>query len=62
MVAAIVTHLVHGQGIDIVRPLVVMVLLAPVLWLRGFASESRPASRSMPAPAAVSASRPAPGK
>jgi putative oxidoreductase len=62
MIAALLTHLVNGEGIAVVRPLIVIVLLAPVLWLRGFASGWRPASRPMPSQAATAASRRTPGE
>jgi uncharacterized membrane protein YphA (DoxX/SURF4 family) len=57
MIAALLTHLVHGEGMAVMRPLVVIVLLAPVLYLRGFASGWSAARGSMPSPAASAASR-----
>lgn len=42
MLGAFLTHLIHGEGLAVVRPLIVIVLLVAVLWLRGFA---RPAAR-----------------
>ena len=37
MLGAFLTHLIHGEGLAVVRPLIVIVLLVAVLWLRGFA-------------------------
>ena len=41
MLGAFLTHLIHGEGLAVVRPLSVIVLLVAVLWLRGFAFRER---------------------
>jgi hypothetical protein len=38
MLGALLTHLFHGEGLAVLRPLIVIVLLVAVLWLRGFGS------------------------
>jgi hypothetical protein len=44
MISALLTHLLHGEGTAVVRPLIVIVLLAAVLVLRGFSPAWRGAA------------------
>jgi uncharacterized membrane protein YphA (DoxX/SURF4 family) len=44
MISAFLTHLLHGEGAAVVRPLIVIVLLAAVIALRGFSPAWRGAT------------------